>query len=127
MKDYKDTPCSRCVDYDKYAKDTIYFWNTSERKFEEPVYNVVDKPKHYMLFPEKDVEVRDVINKLLERMYNSRKYDFSPIDYADYTQAMQYFMRFMDKNGLEDLQKGLWYITKMIEGWKDATNDTGGT
>ena len=112
------SPCRTCVDYSKHARDSIYFWG-KEEVTKMPEYDVVEKPKHYMLFPEKNIEVRDVIHALLGRMAKSDTYEFDPIDYADYVQAMQYFLRFMDKNGVEDLRKGVWYMNKIIENWED--------
>jgi hypothetical protein len=76
-------------------------------------YDIVSKPKHYMLFEEKGIEVRDVIEKLvgkLELTSMGHSYMFA----ADYVQLMQYLMRFMDKNGVEDLKKARWYLDKMI-------------
>jgi len=73
-------------------------------------YDVISKPKHYMLFEDQGIEVRDVIAKLVEK--------FGPpvegMFIADYVQLMQYLMRFMDKNGVEDLKKARWYLDKMI-------------
>ena len=83
-------------------------------------YDVVSKPKHYMLFEEEGIEVRDVISKLVSRIHKSfpieeRNYD--PLFESDYVQLMQYLMRFMDKNGKEDLEKARWYLDKMIESY----------
>ena len=36
---------------------------------------------------------------------------------SDYVQLMQYLMRFMDKNGKEDLEKARWYLDKMIQAY----------
>jgi hypothetical protein len=82
----------------------------------EDLYNTVSKPKHYMLFEDKGIEVRDVIEKLvgkLELTSMGHSYMFA----ADYVQLMQYLMRFMDKNGKEDLEKARWYLDKMIEAY----------
>ena len=79
-------------------------------------YDVVSKPKHYMLFEDKGIEVRDVIEKLvgkLELTSMGHSYMFA----ADYVQLMQYLMRFMDKNGVEDLKKARWYLDKMISSY----------
>lgn len=81
---------------------------------EVDVFNPVTKPKHYMLFPEYGIEVRDVIERLVEKIEKDYSAP-SGMFYADYVQAMQYIMRFMDKNGLEDLKKHRWYVDKMIE------------
>ena len=92
-------------------------------------YDVVSKPKHYMLFDkyqvalrsadDQGIEVRDVIAQLLYKIYNSQQ--AVPIEIplfeADYVQLMQYLMRFMDKNGVEDLKKARWYLDKMIEAY----------
>ena len=94
-------------------------------------YNVISKPKHYMLFDANDVmaisvkhegiEVRDVIAKLVQKLYMHSGAMFedkeNPLFESDYVQLMQYLMRFMDKNGVEDLKKARWYLDKMIESY----------
>jgi len=85
-------------------------------------FNVISKPKHYMLFDEYQVkckanenlgiEVRDVLEMLVLKL--------EPKDglfESDYVQLMQYLMRFMDKNGKEDLEKARWYLDKMISAY----------
>lgn len=76
-------------------------------------HDPVEKPKHYMLFEEQGIEVRDVLKKLSTKLKH-----FSPMFIADYVQMMQYGMRFMDKNGLEDLKKARWYLDKMIDDYE---------
>jgi predicted enzyme involved in methoxymalonyl-ACP biosynthesis len=92
-------------------------------------YDVISKPKHYMLFDEtyikncatfeRGIEVRDVLEKLVEKMDGGGigGLGYEPMVYADYVQLMQYLMRFMDKNGVEDLKKARWYLDKMIESY----------
>ena len=96
-------------------------------------YDIVRKPKHYMLFDEMEVkergfegqgiEVRDVIEKLVLKVQGQ---DLKTVPHwtkeaalfeADYVQLMQYLMRFMDKNGKEDLEKARWYLDKMISAY----------
>lgn len=84
----------------------------------DPQYNVVSKPKHYMLFPDKNIEVRDVIEKLVAKM-NDANTVYRPLATADYVQMMQYLMRFMDKNGVEDLKKARWYLDKLIDAYDE--------
>ena len=73
-----------------------------------------------MLFPEQGIEIRDVLIKLVEKIQQEIRMDDYPQGYAapmfipDYVQAMQYGMRFMEKNGLEDLKKMRWYLDKLI-------------
>lgn len=79
-------------------------------------YDVVEKPKHYMLFEDQGIEVRDVIEKLVEKLplKGTAWLGHSGMFVSDYVQLMQYLMRFMDKNGVEDLKKARWYLDKMI-------------
>ena len=77
-------------------------------------YNPVTKPKHYMLFEDLGIEVRDVIEKLTQK-FELSSMGHSYMFVSDYVQMMQYLMRFMDKNGVEDLKKARWYLDKMIE------------
>ena len=82
----------------------------------ESAYDVVNKPKHYMLFEDKGIEVRDVIEKLVSK-FELTSMGHSYMFAADYVQLMQYLMRFMDKNGLEDLKKARFYLDKLIESY----------
>ena len=98
--------------------------NLPEQSFNgTTAYDIVSKPKHYMLFEDKGIEVRDVIEKLVIKIQGQIKNDDYPQGYAepmfisDYVQLMQYLMRFMDKNGKEDLKKARWYLDKMIEAY----------
>jgi hypothetical protein len=87
-------------------------------------YDIISKPKHYMLFnaetviffadTNKGIEVRDVITQLVEKLRVDKD---SGMFVADYVQLMQYLMRFMDKNGVEDLKKARWYLDRMIESY----------
>jgi hypothetical protein len=88
-------------------------------------YDVISKPKHYMLFDkyqvalrsadDQGIEVRDVIEKLVCKFKDHEIIALHPLFISDYVQLMQYLMRFMDKNGVEDLKKARWYLDKMIE------------
>ena len=79
------------------------------KDYDQLPFDPVEKPKHYMLFPDKGIEIRDVLEKLVNKIPSA-----SPMFAADYVQAMQYGMRFMEKNGLEDLKKMRWYLDKLI-------------
>jgi len=81
-------------------------------------YDVISKPKHYMLFEKEGIEVRDVIEKLVDKCYSDGlATQGCSLFISDYVQLMQYLMRFMDKNGVEDLKKARWYLDKMIESY----------
>jgi hypothetical protein len=82
-------------------------------------HDPVNKPSHYLLM--EGVEVRDVCKALSSKlMYGEKALDVStnPLFLSDYVQMMQYLMRFMDKNGVEDLKKARWYLDKMIEAYE---------
>lgn len=83
----------------------------------EDLYNVISKPKHYMLFEQEGIEVRHVIEKLVAKFDYQGYPDNAPLFISDYVQLLQYIMRFMDKNGVEDLKKARWYLDKMIESY----------
>jgi len=72
-----------------------------------------------MLFEEEGIEVRHVIEKLVGKMQleGTAWKGYSGMFVADYVQLLQYIMRFMDKNGAEDLKKARWYLDKMIESY----------
>jgi hypothetical protein len=94
------------------------FWTNADSQ-----YDTVSKPKHYMLFKydelykyEEGVEVRDVIEKLVNKIPPVSR-DYGGLFVADYVQMIQYLMRFMDKNGVEDLKKARWYLDKLIDSY----------
>jgi hypothetical protein len=109
------------------AEDEYFerLWMNAEeqaRLAQKPQYDAVARPQHYMLFEDKGIEVRDVIEKLMERAKMSTSsnvpmWEVAPLFESDYVQMMQYVMRFMDKNGVEDLKKARWYLDKMIEAY----------
>lgn len=93
------------------------FYGGSE-DYLEKAYNSVSKPKHYMLFEKEGIEVRDVIEKLVNKFWFSPDAPVNkPMMTSDYVQMMQYLMRFMDKNGKEDLEKARWYLDKLIQSY----------
>jgi hypothetical protein len=153
FKEHNTFPCNACERYSHYLHKDVYTesqpnqaWQavveglngTSKDDFKEDdwpdfsdnPHDVVNKPKHYMLFKSSDVatygltgrgiEVRDVIEKLVAKIPSSERvpYDWDETLFiSDYVQMMQYGIRFMDKNGKEDLLKMRWYLDKLIEAY----------
>ncbi len=126
-----EAPCTGCTGYSNWVPANMYapshdskplkeaiddwFKNGNEESSGDLHFDVVYRPKHYVLFEEEGIEVRDVIEKLLDKLTkNSKGFTFSHQCASDYVQMMQYLMRFMDKNGVEDLKKARWYLDKMI-------------
>jgi hypothetical protein len=113
-----EAPCVTCTGYSNWVPSDMYTSDSTDEDFwfvtDTTKYDTVSKPKHYMLFEEQGIEVRDVIEKLV------KKIEWYPdgLAISDYVQLMQYLMRFMDKNGLEDLKKALWYLEKLIEAYE---------
>lgn len=89
-----------------------------EEKVIGEVYDPVSKPKHYQLLP--GVEVIDVLDALCDKLDNSTLLYNKEVSY--YAQAMGYFMRAMDKNGLQDFEKGVWYMQRVIKNIKERQN-----
>ena len=150
FKEHNTFPCSTCERYSHYIHKDVYTESQPNKTwasivdslndmsvsdwpdFSDNPHDVVNKPKHYMLFSKDDVrgffadnkgiEVRDVLEKLIGKMQDA-SLDKSPSTFqcplfeADYVQLMQYLMRFMDKNGVEDLKKARWYLDKLIEAY----------
>ena len=127
-------PCAACVGYSNFVKGDLYMTSHASRPLKEAIddwfkqdhedreylldkYNVVDNPKHYMLFEEEGIEVRDIIEKLVNKIPPVSR-DYGGLFVADYVQMMQYLMRFMDKNGVEDLKKARWYLDKLIDAYE---------
>jgi hypothetical protein len=116
-------------DYEEYDG----FYGGSE-DYVERGYDTVSRPKHYMLFDINDlkkhghgIEVRDVIRELVAKIANKTgqgDLNWSPLAESDYVQMMQYLMRFMDKNGVEDLKKARWYLDKLVEAYEHPQLDT---
>ena len=119
-------PCTLCELYSNWTPKEEFVKEYMERCLPgESAYDVVNNPKHYMLFEELGIEVRDVISRLVEKIGRSYQRGENkvpegfeaPLFEADYVQLMQYLMRFMDKNGLEDLKKARFYLDKLIESY----------
>ena len=141
MKMDKDleAPCVTCTGYSNWVSMTMYKnpqhgpatlkeaideWFehsngvTQEDFWAKPQYDTISKPKHYMLFEKEGIEVRDVIEKLVNKIPPVSR-DYGGLFVADYVQLMQYLMRFMDKNGVEDLKKARWYLDKLIDAYDE--------
>jgi hypothetical protein len=135
-----EAPCMTCTGYSNWVTRDVYkpshgsdtlqeaidkwFEEESGVTEEEFWYDTVHRPKHYMLFEEEGIEVRDVIEKLVWKIKmdtdnNVPDWEMAPMFDSDYTQMMQYLMRFMDKNGVEDLKKARWYLDKLIAAYDE--------
>ena len=114
--------CDVCVAYSAWKADEETTKEYMERCLPgETAYDIINKPKHYMLFEnheiiDRDIEVRDVIEKLVTK-FQAETVVSKPLLVSDYVQLMQYLMRFMDKNGVEDLKKARFYLDKLIEAY----------
>jgi hypothetical protein len=141
-----EAPCTLCTGYSNYVKGDVYMTAPRDKPYTaKPLKEAIDdwfaqtngidnedfwvsykgithdpvsKPKHYMLFEDEGIEVRDVIEKLVEKFeMSSMSHPYMCV--ADYVQMMQYLMRFMDKNGVEDLKKARWYLDKLIDAYDE--------
>lgn len=121
-----EAPCVTCNGYSNWVALEAYFNGLRHEDFwtakPSVKHDPVSRPKHYMLFPEKNIEVRDVLARLADKIKMSDNrvplWEVAPLFEADYVQMMQYGMRFMDKNGKEDLLKMRWYLDKLIDSYE---------
>lgn len=130
-------PCNVCEGYNKYVNRNVYIhtpdtvsiktWDEEDafdgyyggsEDYVQKANDAVHSPKHYMLFEKEGIEVRHVIEKLVAKIYAQPKGSSTPLFTSDYAQMMQYFMRFMEKNGKEDLEKGLWFLHRVLEAYE---------
>ena len=76
--------------------------------------DMVVSPKHYQLFPEFNLEIKDINKRILDNMEES-SFDITLYEAGWYQQSMQYFERFYLKNGIEDLKKGIQTMQFVID------------
>lgn len=80
----------------------------------------VRQPKHYMLGSwAGPLEVRHVREMLLKKMEGH-----TPVAIDYWSRAWEYLTRFMDKNGLEDLEKCQVYLGWLIQELKRGSVST---
>ena len=76
--------------------------------------DMIVSPKHYQLFPEFNLEIKDINKRILDNMEES-SFDITLYEAGWYQQSMQYFERFYLKNGIEDLKKGIQTMQFVID------------
>lgn len=94
---YAGSRCPECgyhVDYK--ALETLGF--TCANKFHYPQHDPVNHPSHYTKHPS-GIECIQVTEHMNFNLGN----------------AVKYIWRCHDKNGIEDLEKAIWYIKREIE------------
>lgn len=67
--------------------------------------NMVSHPNHYQ--SKSGIEVIDVIEAFTE--------DLSGIEAVDTANAIKYILRWKKKNGIQDIEKAIWYLTHLKE------------
>lgn len=113
--------CGECYYYHNYSRGRCEtcdytpnsgFSNWVPMSFNGTTMNdLINSPKHYMLFPDQGIEVRHVLEALVNKIDNPP----SKMFVSDYVQMMQYGMRFMEKGGQQDLRKMKWFLNRCID------------
>lgn len=80
--------------------------------------DMIVSPKHYQLFPEFNLEIKDINKRILDNMEESG-FNITLYEAGWYQQAMQYFERCYLKNGLEDLEKGIVTMQFVVDSMKE--------
>lgn len=94
----------------EYLKSLL---NKEENK-ETQKQDMIVSPKHYQLFPEFNLEIKDINKRILDNMEESG-FDITLYEAGWYQQSIQYFERFYLKNGIEDLKKGIQTMQFVID------------
>ena len=94
----------------EYLKSLL---NKEENK-ETQKLDMIVSPKHYQLFPEFNLEIKDINKRILDNIEESN-FDITLYEAGWYQQSMQYFERFYLKNGIEDLKKGIQTMQFVID------------
>lgn len=105
--EFADGPCKTCREYNKYVPMSAFL----DAAYKD---NSIDRPHHYQLID--GMEVRDILEILADKL-NYGNVPATSLFISDYVQMMQYLMRFMGKNGVEDLKKAKYYLDQLIEAY----------
>ena len=95
----------------------VEIYDSKQEQVHSPKHDVVNNPKHYQLVD--GFEVKDLMKLLLNRIEES-DVGFTHFQSSCYKEAMQYFLRFMLKNGQEDIQKGVYYMNEVLKEWQES-------
>lgn len=83
------------------------------------ITDMVNTPPHYVLKP--GLEVIDVRTAIFEKL--QREGIVVPYaDMSDWDRAWEYLTRMFFKNGKEDAEKSLYYLTRLVERMKERGN-----
>lgn len=80
--------------------------------------DMVKSPKHYQLFPEHDLEIKDVNKRILDNIEKS-DFDMTLYEASWWTQSSQYMLRFFEKGGVEDLKKCVQTLQFVIDSMEE--------
>ena len=89
---------------------------------ENLVNDVVKSPKHYRLFEEFGLEIKDVNKRILDNIEKS-DFDMTLYEAGWLQQALQYQMRAHEKNGLEDYKKAIQTLQFVVDSMEERNND----
>ena len=85
---------------------------------ENLVDDMVKSPKHYKLFPEHNLEIKDVNKRILDNIEKSG-FDMTLYEAGWLQQALQYQMRAHEKNGLEDYKKAIQTLQFVVDSMEE--------
>ena len=82
--------------------------------------DMVNSPPHYQLMP--GVEVYDLRQALAKK---AKQLGTPHEQWSDWDRALEYLLRMWEKNGIEDLDKSLWYLNKLRDKLKTGVRVSG--
>lgn len=120
MANWKDFPVDdmstiNLVDLDTDESITISLDSDGTASLFETEVDMVNSPPHYIIRPGLEwIEVREALAQKLQREGLVLPYE----DFSDWDRGLEYLVRAPFKNGLEDLEKVLFYINRLVERMK---------
>lgn len=117
MSDWRDFPPDdlttiNLVDLDTDESITVSLDSDGHASLFETEVDMVNSPPHYIIRPGLEwIEVREALAQKLQREGIVLPYE----DFSDWDRGLEYLVRAPFKNKLEDLQKVLFYVTRLVE------------
>lgn len=84
--------------------------------------DMVNSPKHYILFRKDEIEgdnieVKHVVKAILERWQEQENISFDFYQAGCYKEMLQYLLRAPLKNNYEDVAKAKYYLEEILNEW----------
>jgi len=111
----EDTTTINLVDLDTDESITVSLDSEGQASLFEQEVDMVNSPPHYIIRPGLEwIDVREALAQKLLREGIVLPYE----DFSDWDRGLEYLVRALFKNGLEDLGKVLFYLNRLVKRMK---------